>query len=272
MKILKKILTLLGRGLGFGLLGLVVGVPVGIVVYGLYSEGYFTLWQRLDAAPAGTVELPVSQGGTLYARTESGEIYVRHVYDATGSWLAGASLPDLKEESFSWAPVHPCLRDWPVFSFYNGIPWQIVDCVQDETRGADYGMKHVYVLDKNGIIWEWALTNGWGEGMGFVFGVPMLGGFSGLLFGFAWVIQGWVVGYLRGKKVRFPAGWEKLPAIVRLMIGGAVLQEVLGVVLICFSSYLFNSFFLSGMAISGALFGLAAELAPLLVKPLRSTM
>jgi hypothetical protein len=271
MKIIKGILVLLGRGLGFGLLGLVVGIPAGILLYSLYDLGYFTSWERLGAAPAGTVELPSSQGWTLYARTESGEIYQRSEFDAAGSWSAGASLPESRGDYFQWEALHPCQRDWPVFSFYNGTPGSIVDCVQDRIQDVEFGLKHVYVLDKNGIIWEWHLMNGWGQGMGFVFGIPMLEGFFGLLFGLAWVIQGWLAGYLRGKKVRFPVWWEQLPALVRLMIGGAVLQEVLGVVLICFSSDLFNRFFLSGMAISGAFFGLIAGLAPFFVKPLKSS-
>ncbi len=272
--VFEKVLFLIRVGLAFSLLGLLIGAFAGNKLAPLDEQGYFIRWRRLVTVPAGTVGLSSSQDGDVYVRTENGDIYRwrdRGAFLAAAGidrgseservdpWIKVDALPLSRESYRKWEVTHFCLRDQPAFSFFSGVPGDGVECVQDDILHDEFITKNIFMLDKNGVLWGWEQENIPDYLGGFFYAVTLavLGSFLGLFFGFAWVIQGWVVGYLRGKKVRFPAWWEKMPAILRLMIGGAVFLGAVGGIS---GIGQVQPFFWGGMVLYGAFLGLAAGL------------
>lgn len=150
----------------------------GFVIFRAESVGYFIKWEQLPKAPSQVVELIASRESNLYVRAADGQTLS---WDGR-SWDV-AQVPEGLETG--WAFYKPCRQEMPQFSPLSRPPTGWVDCIQDEGVYAEFYNKHVYVLDAQGNVWQWALlTHALAQVIKLV-AYPCLGGMVGLALGVA---------------------------------------------------------------------------------------
>ena len=136
------------------ILFVVLGLFLGIGLSQAQNAGYFERWQKLETPPVKVVELITSGKGTVFARAADGETY--RCTDWRGEcWLLG-EVYSFANDPYPTTVTKPCNFSSPEFFPLAGPPKGIVDCIHDETIYADGWGEQTYVLDTDGIVWEWS--------------------------------------------------------------------------------------------------------------------
>ncbi|HSJ58546.1 MAG TPA: hypothetical protein VLC95_15295 [Anaerolineae bacterium] len=159
----------------FVILGLLLGIGFGSAS----NAGYFERWEETEPAPAPIEELVISGQGSVFARTTTGETYSCALW-RDECWFP-AEIPSFDDDPYPTTVTKPCNLDTPAFFPLTNPPSDIVDCTQDYTMYADGWMEHSYVLDAQGLVWEWSH----GESVYSAGGAYILFPCSGMLLGLA---------------------------------------------------------------------------------------
>ena len=132
----------------------VLGLLLGIGVSQARNAGYFEQWQQTASPPVKIEELITSGKGTILAKTIDGEI-LRCTNWREECWIP-AQLPSPVDDAYVTIVTKPCDFSSPEFSLLTNRPREIIDCIQDKTTYADGWGEQTYVLDADGVVWEWS--------------------------------------------------------------------------------------------------------------------
>jgi len=184
---------------GFLLLAIVCAVLTGAaggltgaVGSNISYKGAFVSWQRLTAPPQKPVEIVGAKMGqdmsaTIYVKTTDNRIY--SCRGKSGECWIETNAPAKKAENFGSGSCGGSRSNSP-YSVSNP-PGKVVDRVQVEFCGADYGSLVEYAILDDGNVWTWKHTSGALAGLGLMFFCTIGGAGAGMALGAAIVIPFW---------------------------------------------------------------------------------
>jgi len=158
----------------------IIGFFLGYSLWRFDHDGYSQKWERLPTPPQDVSELIPTGEPPLFIKSSDGNTYYLS-YQYNEGWLQ-ESVPEELINPFE--VTKPCDFSFPEFSRFSNAPENVRDCVQEKTMYADGYIKHAFVVDSDGNLWEWHHTIS-PEDLTPMFCLPSSGLLIGLLVGFA---------------------------------------------------------------------------------------
>ncbi|CAG0942993.1 hypothetical protein ANRL1_01164 [Anaerolineae bacterium] len=170
-----------------------VGGLAGAVGSNMEYKGAFVSWQRLTAPPQKPVEIVGAKMGrdgwaTIHVKTMDNRIYSCRGRSVE-CWVE-TNAPANKVENFGGGSCVGSKSKSP-YSVSNP-PGKVVDRIQVEFCGADYGTLIEYAILDDGNVWMWNHTSGALAGLGVMAICAIGGALAGMALGAAIVIPFWI--------------------------------------------------------------------------------
>ncbi len=155
----------------------IFGFLLGLIAMILVQNGTFQQWRRLETPPVLAEKLAGTSYYSVYIQSTDHQIYLHSCTTPQQCWLLIPSLTEHYGEA--------CDFSSPKFAITTNPPRTVVDCLQGVFLGADWYTDYGYVLDREGIIWEWTHSRSYST---FIMNWLLVGAFTiiGAFIGVVW--------------------------------------------------------------------------------------
>jgi hypothetical protein len=155
----------------------VIGFLGGLIAMTLVQSGAFQQWSRLETPPVPAAKLAGTSFYSVYIQATDHKVYLHSCITPQQCWQMTPTLTEHHGGACDFSSTK--------FAITTNPPRNVADCLQGVFPGADWSTDYGYVLDRDGIVWEWTHSGSYST---FIMNWLLVGAFTiiGAFIGVVW--------------------------------------------------------------------------------------